>query len=213
MKNCIYALTRGYTDFKSYDTLLARNKAIENNLFNILGRKYRIYDVDYILFHEGNITLEHQKSIQDKTNIPLKFVEIVFDNNNKEIYTNNNGHLVSRLFHNRTKDHGWATNNPPWGLNYRHMCHFYFVDILEHLKNYKYALRIDEDCIIHNQYNYFDVFNNCNLKLVSGKFQWDVAHATINLSQFSQQFIKDNKLNVDYKNYTGGPYTNVLLVL
>lgn len=56
------------------------------------------------------------------------------------------------------------------------------------------------------------MFNNSNFKLISGTYTLDSRTATINLSEFSKNFILQNKLNVNYSLNIGGPYTNVLLL-
>lgn len=213
MKNCIYALTRGYKNLDDYKILIDRNISIEKNLSSYLDE-----NVDYILFHEGNILDDHQKYIESFTNIPFKFINIklyepklAFNNDDKEVYTNNEGHFISKLFCEQTKGAGWNTNERAWGLNYRHMCEFHFIYILQYLKEYKYGLRIDEDCVIKNKLNYFDFFKNSNLKIISGIFMIDCGGATINLKKFCNTFKEKN--NLIYKNNEiGGPYTNVFML-
>ena len=213
MKNCIYVLTRGYKNINDYKTLIERNKSIEDNLSCYLDE-----NTEYIIFHEGNILEDHQKHIQKCTKILLKFIDIkvfepktAFNNEDKKVYTNDKGHLVSELFCEQTKNQGWYSNERAWGLNYRHMCEFHFIYILQYLREYKYGLRIDEDCIIKNKINYFDFFRNSNLKIISGIFMKDSDGATLNLKKFCNDFKQENKL--EYSNReTGGPYTNVFLI-
>ncbi|WP_328985816.1 hypothetical protein [Thiorhodovibrio winogradskyi] len=68
MRNAIAVLTRGYTEFKSYDSLIKRNLSIQNNLTS--------KNVDVLIFHEGNIVKSHQKYIQGQTLLPLRFIEL-----------------------------------------------------------------------------------------------------------------------------------------
>ena len=58
--NAIVALTRGYSDTSKYRELITRNVSIWNTINQDL--KYPL-----ILFHEGNITEEHQKYIAEKS--------------------------------------------------------------------------------------------------------------------------------------------------
>lgn len=213
MKNCIYALTRGYKNLDGYKDIINRNKAIEDNISCFLDN-----NVDYILFHEGNILEDHQKYIQSFTNISLSFIDIhnfypksAFHNEDKKVLLNDKGHLISELFCEKTKNQGWDSNQRAWGLNYRHMCEFHFIYILQYLRNYKYGLRIDEDCIIQNKVNYFDFFKDSKLKLISGIFMKDCHGATINLNKFCNEFKDENKINY-LKTEIGGPYTNVFLL-
>ena len=213
MKNCIYVLTRGYQKIEDYKTLIERNKSIEQNFPGLSDD-----NIDYIIFHEGNISEEHQKYIQNNTTIPLKFINVklsypgtAFNNDDKKVFIGNRGKPISQLFHDKTKKQGWETNERAWGLNYRHMCEFHFIYILKYLREYKYGLRIDEDCVIKNSTNYFDFFKDSKLKLISGRFVKDCPTATINLRQFCKSYQEKN--NLKYRdNDVGGPYTNVFML-
>lgn len=211
MRNCVFALTRGYNDITKYSTLINRNSAIEENIYSLYKN-----DIDYIIFHEGNITIEHQNYIQSKCKLKIIFTCVkecfpgtAFNNDDKEVYTNSNGYLVSYLFDEDSKNSGWSKNSHPWGLNYRHMCEFHFVYILEYLKDYKYALRIDEDCIMKNKMNYFDLLNN-NIKIVSGLHIIEGGKQVKNLRKFSETFMNENNIKKHLPS-TGGPYTNVFM--
>jgi hypothetical protein len=212
-KHCVYALTRGYTKLANYDLLLKRNKHIEDNVL------IDNYTTDFLLFHEGNITEEHQQYIQNKTSLKLTFIDIkktlpgtAFNNDGKEVYVNKIGYNVSSLFDSRTHLDGWETNRRPWGLSYRYMCEFHFVYILDYLKGYKYAMRVDEDCYIHNNINYFDLLQSTGKKLVSGWSFADGGAAVINMNDFSVNFMKENGIQRGIRREALGPYTNVLLL-
>ena len=93
MKNCIYVLTRGYQKIEDYKTLIERNKSIEQNFPGLSDD-----NIDYIIFHEGNISEEHQKYIQNNTTIPLKFINVklsypgtAFNNDDKKVFIGNRG--------------------------------------------------------------------------------------------------------------------------
>lgn len=34
-------------------------------------------------------------------------------------------------------------------IGYKYMCYFWFIDFLDYIKDYKYLIRIDEDCFIN----------------------------------------------------------------
>jgi hypothetical protein len=145
-KNAIVALTRGYTDLSRYDVLIKRNISIYEKI-SVINNNF-----DVILFHEGNITDEQQNYIQSKTPLlPLKFFNV------KEVGTKN-------AFNNSLN----IVNNelcPPtqlslsFSLGYKHMCHFWSIDFLQYLKNYKYIMRLDEDCIVTKIVNYRVLLN------------------------------------------------------
>ena len=59
MRQCVAVLTRGYNDISMYSKLIRRNKTIQENLID-----KTIY---ILIFHEGNITHEHQMYIINET--------------------------------------------------------------------------------------------------------------------------------------------------
>ena len=68
MKKTVVVLTRGYDDINKYRQLIKRNKSILKNLYDV--------SIDIIIFHEGNINIQHQEYIQSQT--PL--LKIIFVN-------------------------------------------------------------------------------------------------------------------------------------
>ena len=99
MCSCIAVLTRGYSDISGYDLLIKRNFEIQRNLCN--------KSIDILIFHEGNITGEHQSYIIDKTpNLEIHFINV------------NNG-LAFKSHKNKIQiDPGTSF----FGIGYRHMC-------------------------------------------------------------------------------------------
>lgn len=70
MNNAIVCLTRGYKNLTGYDSLIKRNKAIHKHLNSDF--KYPL-----VIFHEGNITEEHQSHITaNSEGQKLAFVDI-----------------------------------------------------------------------------------------------------------------------------------------
>lgn len=50
-----------------------------------------------------------------------------------------------------------------FSLGYKHMCHFWSIDFLEYLKDYKYILRIDDDCLLNTfDTNIFNIMKEKN---------------------------------------------------
>jgi hypothetical protein len=52
MSKCIAVLTRGYNNMNQYEDLINRNIHISDNLVD--------KSIDILIFHEGNISKEHQ---------------------------------------------------------------------------------------------------------------------------------------------------------
>ena len=71
--NAIVALTRGYKNINGYDSLLLRNNCLKNTV-----NKNNEYPL--VLFHEGNITLDHQNYIKERSlGQDIHFVDISKD--------------------------------------------------------------------------------------------------------------------------------------
>ena len=144
MKIVIAALVRGYKETKNYKNLIKRNKFIYKNIICKTDQK-----IELILFHEGNISIEHQDFINSKSLEKYKFIDVSekFIINN---YLNNNNISDFNRF----------------GNGYRLMCKFNFYHIWEYLKDYDYLIRIDEDVVI-KKFNW-SIFKNLNKDFVFG---------------------------------------------
>ncbi len=131
----IVALTRGYDNINSYESLIIRNNHIRECLIYKSNYKF-----DVILFHEGNITLEHQNYIQKESNLPIQFRDIRTCGN-KQAFNDDRNVINMELC-------------PPTPLSeqftvgYKHMCHFWSVGLFEYLADYQYVIRMDEDVFL-----------------------------------------------------------------
>ena len=179
MDTAVVVLTRGYSKKEGYSTLIKRNKKLE---------RYYNKNIRYIIFHEGNISENHQEYIQLQTIIPLNFVN------------------VSKSF--RTEKIDFYPPTSRFSLDYRNMCNFWFCDFWMYLTDYNKILRIDEDCFYESDYN--NVFNILDDKVaVYGLWSGDEEFVTKGLQDFTKTFMyQHNKKPL--KNKIGGPYTNVL---
>lgn len=179
----IVGLVRGYERPQQYNTLIERNKVLaKNNQKNI----------DYIIFHEGNIPLKHQLHIYKHTpDLMITFVD-VSDVFKKEDIEHKMSHALG------------ATRR----LGYRNMCNFWFCDFWKYVESYKKILRIDEDVIY--KANILDMFSFIENKVCCyGSWQNDCNIATVGLGNFTIQYFKE-RLNKEIKPFVqGGPYTNV----
>jgi len=186
----VVVLTRGYQDIRKYNTLIRRNISIAKNLG-------ALKDTDILIFHEGNILPQHQEYISKFTptlNLIFKCIkEHAFKDEKKDIHT----FEPTRAF----------------GLNYRHMCSFWFVDFWKFVEEYDMILRIDEDCVI--EFNIPELFYTLfNKTAVYGMWTRDQDFVTVGLNQFTRLFLKENlpeeSNNQIIQHNPSGPYTNVI---
>ena len=172
MRSCIAVLTRGYSSVLMYSNLIRRNKAIQENLTD--------KTTDILIFHEGNITIEHQTHIADETpDLRIMFVDV------------NNGHAfksekTSITFHPGTS---------MFGIGYRHMCSFWFVDFWYFVTGYDRILRIDEDCYI--DFNIDAVLAKLdNYNFICGRWMEDVDFVVIDLNKTTLDFLPHDTLGI-----------------
>ena len=128
MKTAVFCLTRGYHDQNMYARLIARNNSIRQFVGTIS---------DIILFHEGNISHEHQQYIESQTpDLQFKWVHVPFNFPHdvklplETIQTFMNGNCYPA---------------------YHVMCEFHTCDVWDYLKDYDVVLRVDEDCILQSE--------------------------------------------------------------
>jgi len=186
-KNAIVCLTRGYTKLDDYENLINRNISISKH-FN--------KEDDIIIFNEGNIPIEHQTYIQNKTpDIKLIFTTIQFYNNTKQ----NDICLPTTL-------------SNSFSLGYKNMCYFWSIDFLEYLKHYNYIIRIDEDCIINKiDKNIIESYKKNNIMFSSAYFQGpDEKDVTIGMEQLFNNYLNNN--NLTKINDLKCPYTNFMII-
>ena len=209
-KGIIATLSKGFDDPKLYQSsLMARNIAIEKYLYknstNVM--------VDIVIFHEGNIPLEHQKYINNFTpNMPLIFVD------------------VSRIF--KLYKHVNNPQCPPTARSskkqpgYFSMCYFWFTGFQEYVTSYDWIFRIDDDCVIsensrsklyklpdsfhfssaywqdlslRDHYDHISAINNN---------EGDVVKGMRNVTSF---FAMKHQLNLTVHSWFA-PYTNIMLI-
>jgi hypothetical protein len=191
-KNAIVLLTRGYDNLNQYNTLIERNKAI-NDVFYSKLKDPDNYDV--IIFNEGNISQNDQNYIQSKTpDMFLKFITVEFYDTN----------IINDYC---------PPDKDDFSSGYKNMCYFWSIDFFEYLKDYEYVIRIDEDCILKNLNT--DVINNYkqkDIKFSSAFFQGDDdSRYIVGLYELFDTYLKDNNLN-KYSTEIKCPYTNFMIV-
>lgn len=185
-KNAVLVLTRGYSSYRKYFSLIQRNKSISKNL--------RDKTTDIIIFNEGNIIEKHQELIKKETpDLNIKFVTIT-----EKAFLKQNE--IYQFYH--------TTKRDIWHYGYRHMCHFWFIDFLHFCNDYDFILRIDEDCII--DFNVDEIFNILPSKLlIAGTMDKDDEEITHGLNQFTLNFLRHNGF-IRKPKKPNGPYTNIL---
>lgn len=202
-KNAIVALTRGYQNIDGYQNLILRNKSIYENIVSKTSEKY-----DIILFHEGNITKEHQTFISSNSKgLNLMFIDI------KKVYPktafDDKKNKINMLLCPPTPQ------SMAFPLGYKHMCHFWSMDFLDYLSNYKYIIRIDEDCIVTK----FDPstikrMTENEIYFSSPMFQGqDEDYVIVGLKNLWESFISINGIS-PHKSFEEikCPYTNFMIV-
>ena len=135
-KIAISVLTKGYSDVNRYQMLIDRNNSIFDKIVSTSK-----YEFDIIIFHEGNITSDHQNYISSKCKLPLIFKDVRESGNRKAFDINND--KVNMELCPPTQLSSW------FSLGYKHMCHFWAIDLFEYLSDYKYTIRIDEDVLVN----------------------------------------------------------------
>ena len=198
MKHCICTLTRGYNNLVNYETLIKHNNYIYENIYN---KNSELYDV--ILFHEGNINNEHQIYIKSKTPLlPIIFINVSIE-------------FSKDLDKTIGKYAKTLPNNNSFPYGYKCMCRFWTYGFIKYTLNYKYVIRIDEDCFIYNFEN--NIFNNMEMNniyfytaKVIDNFDESQNYA-YGLKELTEDF-KINNNNNNNINYTSVPYTNFCII-
>jgi hypothetical protein len=190
----IVLLTRGYDNDQAYASLINRNEMIYQKINMHAKRHYPV-----IVFHEGNITEAQQTFITNAgNNTDVRFIDI------------SNLFLLPKYVEE-------AKLQENWPLGYRLMCKFNSHDVWHLCRNFKYLLRVDEDCILES--------------IVADPFEWaetegvDFGYSFLckedhgltndSLTHFVEAFIRNKNPNItwstaDIYNHQF-PYTNVML--
>uniref|UniRef100_A0A6C0D884 Uncharacterized protein n=1 Tax=viral metagenome TaxID=1070528 RepID=A0A6C0D884_9ZZZZ len=189
-KTAVVVLTRGYNNLQQYNTLIQRNISIVKKMGNMFNK------IDILIFHEGNILVSHQQFISKFT--PLLNIKFIY--------------IKEHAFKDDKKTISFFEPTKSFGLNYRHMCSFWFVDFWNYVKEYDMILRIDEDCII--DFNIPELFFVLqNKSVVYGEWTRDKDFVTYGLNNYTKKFIGEhihkNANKPIFNHIPSGPYTNV----
>ena len=180
MKNAICALTKGYDDLNGYAMLIHRNKSV----YDLIHKKDPT-TYDYILFHEGNILADHQHYIQSATpELPLLFID-VSDDFSPELNRTEGKYSRQTYF------------NSTFSFGYKCMCRFWFYGFLRYVKEYKYIIRIDEDCIMNTlPENVLQDMNNNHLHFVTATFcrGFNDGDCAYGMEELTREFMQNNNI-------------------
>lgn len=203
-KIAISVLTKGYNNQNFYDKSLIKRNILLENL--IITQNFKNYD--FVILHEGDISLVDQKYISQATpNIKLNFWDVK-TKNPKTAFNNENNKLNLNLC-----PPNFLSNN--FSLGYKHMCHFWSMDFLDYFKDYEYVIRIDEDCFVTEfDFGIINKMKDEDIVFVSPYFQeQDVPQVIQGLDKLRDEFIVENNLitNTNF-NEIKCPYTNFMIV-
>lgn len=190
-RDAIVVLTKGYGNLDGYDQLIRRNTSINNIFYFRLENKDK---VDVLIFHEGNIPIEHQRYIQNATpSMPLVFKHVAFRQGN-HVAVGNQCHTTEL--------------SDQFTIGYKNMCRFWSIGMFQHMKGYEYIIRIDEDCVLHKMDpRVLDKYRANQVVFASPKWIGeDTADVTIGMYDFFREYKPDLKREVP------NPYTNFMVI-
>lgn len=198
-KTVICVLTKGYSDTSEYNQLVNRNNALASTL----GHDAKLFD--YFFFHEGNIPDAHQAFIQASTPaLQMTFINVADDFVRELVPSSNSNEFCHST---------WLSDSFPFG--YKCMCRFWLHRFLQYTTDYKYVIRVDEDCVVqglplaqitndmhdNNQYYMTPVFVGA-----------DEPDVVVGLNEFVENFIASNaSCDIQTPVYDRNPYTNVAI--
>jgi hypothetical protein len=127
LRAAIVGLVRGHSTLDGYRNLRRRNSLASKNVL-------RDSAYPMLIFHEGNISHEHQAVM--KREVPsLEFIDV-----------------GPTAFAERP-----SANVQDAQLGYKHMCRFYAIGIYDHVGEYDYIMRLDDDSFVMSRLP-FDIF-------------------------------------------------------
>jgi hypothetical protein len=190
IEDAIVCLTRGYTDIRRYDQLIKRNRSIYETI-----NRHRRHQYPLIVWHEGNITLEHQRYILAReANADVRFIEV------SAVFRLPRGIRESEL-------------KEDWPVGYRLMCRFHIFYVWRYSSQFRYVMRLDEDCIlISARFDPIESVAKAGLDFAAAAFVQE-AHELTNrtFAPFVRKYADSNylrKRRVNFYNQSF-PYTNL----
>jgi hypothetical protein len=185
-KIAITVLTKGYDNLDYYSTLITRNNLIYDKIITKSNLRF-----DMIIFHEGNISIDQQEYILKNSKAELLFRDVkqyatraAFDDS-KNIYN------MELCPPNKLSER--------FPIGYKHMCHFWSIDVFEYLTDYQYIIRIDEDCYVDRvDPTVFESIIKQEIKFAVPLIctVLDDPNVIVGLEQLLNKFTKDNNITI-----------------
>lgn len=190
MRGAIVLLTRGYPHVEWYEKLIKRNAYIYENFNKNLETQYPL-----VIFHEGNISQEHQNFIlQYERNADVRFIDI-----------SSHFRWPASIPLSSVKDHAFHPG-------YRLMCAFNCFHIWNYVKDFDYIMRVDEDCLIGElKYDIFKHMEENSMHYLVSRFS-EETHPLTNetLPPVAHSLLGDKWAVSDYDQHNlWVPYTNL----
>jgi hypothetical protein len=171
MRAAIVGLVRGHKEKESYRPLLRRNRLLYKNFNHRFG-------FPVIIFHEGNISQEHQDLIgQSSPNV--QFIDV-----------------GGTDFVRRHELPGESAHQ----AGYKHMCRFYAIGIYRYIAEYDMVMRLDDDSYIQSRIA-GDLFQRlwdagCDYAYLHAEFD-NHPETLATLPAFSQAYARSQGIAVD----------------
>lgn len=196
MKIAIGCLLRGYKKLSEYDDFLLRSKSVLASI----KLKETEAAIHHIIFHEGNICLNHQNYLKKKSGIEFIFVNVEAEFVWQDI-------PESSFCYSTTLSDSFSSG-------YKSMCRFWFDGFIRYVQDYDYLVRIDEDCVIYRS-SIIEIINemhSCNSTYATPFiYGVDDPLVTIGLKDLVTAFQTNKGLELTY-DPSFNPYTNVFFV-
>jgi len=198
--NCevaICVLARGYFFKRKYKKLIDRN----NSIFEKISCK-NTTKFDFLIFHEGNISDSDKEYInKNSPHCEIKYISV------------KNFFKRRRIAGKNAFCHETSTSKK-FGWGYKCMCHFWFDEFLRYTIDYRYVIRIDEDCIIKDfpLDSLIDTMKCELIKYITPRiYGHDNPDVTIGMQELCNEFVNEQRINIS-PSFDRNPYTNVFLM-
>lgn len=203
-KVAIAVLARGHTRLSDYSPLILRNHSIFRTLAQQTSSCGSSYSVDYVIFHEGNISFWHRLAISACA-IPHR---LIFRNINKYFLA-----APPSL----SSPSPWCREtslSSRFTAGYKTMCRFWLDGFLSYLSGYDYIVRVDDDCCL-TSFPLSSIINDIEsgtAEYVTAKLEpRDDPDVTVGLPEFATWFRGGNP-NLLHPSLDSNPYTNFFVL-
>lgn len=199
-RNAITGLVRGYADQARYGPLIQRNRAIRDRVLPKVGPA----GTDLLLFHEGNIPPAQQAFINAQSGADFIFIDVSRPPP---------GMTSGGAFDRRRERPNAVREMRGFPAGYRHMCHFWFVDFVDHLPAHRFVARIDEDCVVLDFPDAFRDMAAAGVCFKSAGVITDSPEAVVGMTEFSRFFRAARREPAHgIGESKSGPMTNLMLL-